>query len=109
VCAPCHGKTAEPSMGNCGDCHQSGEKAASKRKISKWSVAKAFDHSTHGRDPRKSGETQCTVCHANVAKATKLDRLMYPRMKDCDSCHDGKHAFKTTGFRCYECHGAKAK
>jgi hypothetical protein len=29
--------------------------------------------------------------------------------EDCDGCHDGKHAFKTTGFECFKCHQVNEK
>jgi hypothetical protein len=29
-------------------------------------------------------------------------------MKSCGGCHDGEHAFKTTGFGCAKCHGVVA-
>jgi hypothetical protein len=28
-------------------------------------------------------------------------------MQGCGGCHDGKQAFKVTGFGCARCHGAR--
>lgn len=105
-CAPCHGHSAQPSMGECGDCHHRGaRKARIASRSTKWSVAALFAHDTHGRDPRKpQTETECTTCHTNVTKATKLAEVENPTMRSCGACHDGKSAFKATGFQCYRCH-----
>ncbi len=92
-------------MGNCGDCHALG--ADVKRRMpSEWSVARLYDHTEHGRDPRmkSKGETKCQTCHEGVAEADSLAVVVPPTMKSCDGCHDGGHAFKTTGFGCYRCH-----
>src|SRR6185436_11212482 len=48
------------------------------------------------------------TCHTQVAVAKDIVSLAPPRMADCDGCHDGRTAFKTTGFGCARCHGPKA-
>ncbi len=107
TCASCHGKTAEPAMGNCADCHGLGvTQGATTDHGSEWAVGPLFSHRNHGRDPRTSKETDCQQCHQNIAKATKVAEVINPPMRSCDGCHDGRQAFKTTGFGCYRCHGA---
>lgn len=115
VCAPCHGKSgaggAAPTMQTCGGCHTRDAKGGGGGKPrSAWSVAATFDHGDHDKDPRKgaSGAPTCTECHSTVAKATTIRAIKAPTMQTCDGCHDGKHAFKTTGFGCAKCH-AKAR
>jgi c(7)-type cytochrome triheme protein len=105
ACAPCHGKTAEPSMGTCDGCHRLGAGASeATAPASAWSVAAQFSHRAHGRTP--SGEvTPCVRCHTEIAKATTTAAVATPTMQCCEGCHDGKLAFKTTGFQCYRCHG----
>ncbi len=109
ACAPCHGKRAQPGMDRCGGCHALGASAPRAGKASPWSVAGRFRHETHGRDPRggqgAQRETRCRECHAKVASAARLTEIALPTMTSCDGCHDGQHAFKTTGFECARCHG----
>jgi c(7)-type cytochrome triheme protein len=109
TCASCHGKSASPSMGSCGGCHKLGEtKAASSPTATEWAVTEMFTHQIHGNDPRSSRtETDCTDCHAGIPNATKVADIKNPPMKACDGCHDGKYAFKTTGFECYRCHAVE--
>ena len=110
-CAGCHGKRgSSPSMGTCGGCHKLGEtRAASSTAAGDWSVTAMFSHSTHGSDPReRKTETSCLECHSTIAQATVLSEIRNPTMQSCDACHDGKSAFKTTGFNCYGCHGEAA-
>lgn len=109
-CAPCHARQEKPSMTNCGGCHRLGAKRARAEAMGgPWSVAKLFAHNTHGRDPRTpQTETECLTCHQGITKATKLAEVKNPTMKSCDTCHDGKAAFKTTGFQCYRCHSEEA-
>jgi c(7)-type cytochrome triheme protein len=106
ACAPCHGRSAQPGMDRCGGCHAMGAGAGRSRAPGPWSVAARFRHDTHARDPRRPGtETRCLECHAGVAAAARLDAIARPTMKSCAGCHDGRHAFKTTGFDCARCHG----
>jgi hypothetical protein len=112
TCAPCHGRTAAPAMASCGGCHTLGgpRGGGGAQPDSGWSVAARFSHRDHGRDPRSKGRTACVECHATVAKAERADPIPHPAMASCDGCHDGQHAFKTTGFDCHRCHGgAEAK
>lgn len=112
ACASCHGARAQPAIDRCGGCHASGAAAARPPPAGPWSVAARFRHETHGVDPRggKDGvrETRCTECHAGVEQAERLSQVRPPTMKSCGGCHDGKHAFKTTGFGCAKCHGVVA-
>ena len=98
----CHGGTTAPQMNDCKLCHK--KDAVDKAPVSAWSVAANFKHSTHANDPRSHQQTECKSCHANVATAVDLKTVTLPVMKSCDSCHDGKSAFKTTGFDCAKCH-----
>lgn len=112
ACAPCHGVRAQPAMDRCGGCHASGAEAARPPPAGPWSVAARFRHETHGVDPRggegAARETRCTECHAGVDQAERLSQIRPPTMKSCGACHDGTHAFKTTGFGCAKCHGVVA-
>lgn len=109
-CAPCHARDEQPRMSSCGGCHRLGaKKARVAARDSEWSVAALFAHTTHGNDPRPGqGETSCTTCHQQIKKARTLAEVKNPTMKSCDGCHDGKLAFKTTGFQCYRCHSEEA-
>lgn len=109
-CAPCHARQSQPTMTRCGGCHIMGAKRARAKAVGgPWVVTKLFAHDTHGRDPRKAQtETSCVACHQGITKATKLAEIKNPTMRSCDTCHDGKFAFKTTGFQCYRCHSETA-
>jgi c(7)-type cytochrome triheme protein len=98
----CHGGPSAPQMTDCKLCHKT--EAAGRAPASEWSVAATFKHSTHATDPRNKSATACALCHAEVPNATDLKTLKLPEMKLCDSCHDGKTSFKTTGFECARCH-----
>lgn len=101
-CAPCHDKAQQPAMTACAGCHAS--TAPARAPASVWSVAATFQHATHVEDPRSHGKTSCVECHASVATATDLASIRAPAMPTCDGCHDGAHAFKSTGFQCARCH-----
>ncbi len=120
ACATCHIKpvtASAPMMSNCKACHQlsvAGSAAASgtptttapDQQVSAWSVAGNFAHTSHSRDPQKAGVApNCTECHAGVVRATTLRSITAPTMQSCDRCHNGRDAFKTTGFDCVRCHG----
>ena len=98
----CHGGTEAPSMTDCRLCHKT--QAPATRPRSAWSVAATFKHVTHATDPRTHNASRCIECHANAAAANDLASITAPAMKQCDGCHDGKAAFKTTGFECARCH-----
>lgn len=98
----CHGGNQAPAMNDCRLCHKATK--AERAPVSEWTVAATFKHSIHGTDPRTKGQTSCTSCHNTVKEATDLKSLKLPAMKQCDSCHDGKTSFKTTGFECAKCH-----
>jgi hypothetical protein len=102
ACAPCHGKNQPPSMNDCQMCHK--KQPIARAAVSDWTVAKNFAHASHAVDPRTKQPTPCVGCHASVAQATDLASIKAPTMASCDSCHDGKAAFKTTGFECARCH-----
>lgn len=110
ACAGCHAKNNEPRMSSCGSCHALGGKSGKEKRAepSEWNVRAKFTHDSHGRDPRKSQPTSCVSCHRSVPKASTLAEVKPPKMEYCDGCHDGNHAFKTTGFGCHRCHGGKA-
>jgi c(7)-type cytochrome triheme protein len=107
VCGSCHQGGMEPNMNDCGSCHKLGYQASQRKGASKYSVRARFDHSDHDRDPRSKGgpAPDCKTCHVGLEKATTLAEVIPPTMRSCDSCHDGKLAFKTTGFGCVKCHG----
>ena len=114
ACATCHVKPAAastPTMSNCKACHQMSSTTATtattaNRPASVWSVASNFAHTSHSRDPQKAGAAPtCTECHASVVRATALSNIAAPTMQSCDRCHNGREAFKTTGFDCVRCHG----
>jgi hypothetical protein len=98
----CHGGNSAPQMSDCKLCHKN--EASERMAVSEWSVVATFKHSTHATDARNKQQTQCALCHAEVPNATELKTLRLPVMKLCDSCHDGKTSFKTTGFECARCH-----
>lgn len=110
ACSGCHARSNQPVMTDCGGCHALGGKGAGVgARESEWVVGELFAHNTHSRDPRKPGaEPACTGCHADITKATSLATIKNPTMRSCDGCHDGKYAFKTTGFQCYRCHAETA-
>ncbi len=109
VCGSCHQGAMQPRMGDCGSCHKLGSLANRRKLASKFSVRARFDHGDHYRDPRSKAAVapapSCTTCHAGLKGATTLAEVIAPTMRSCDTCHDGKLAFKTTGFGCVKCHG----
>jgi hypothetical protein len=58
-------------------------------------VRRAFDHRAH------PGE--CTGCHSNL-HGSDVVKLATPPKQACESCHEGKTAFKLTGTTCTRCH-----
>lgn len=110
-CSSCHGRTTQPAMSECGACHALGQAKPKQGGASgDWAVSGMFEHKTHEKDPRSSrSETICTECHGAISDATKLAEIKNPTMQSCDGCHNGKIAFKTTGFACYNCHGSPGK
>lgn len=108
TCAPCHAADAAPRMTECASCHRLGQSLgtlAPRDPSFPWYVRPQFRHATHGQDPRTGQPTSCLLCHDQVVSANRLAELGRPRMAQCDACHDGKLAFKTTGFGCARCHG----
>lgn len=103
ACAQCHNKQKNPPMTECAACHLRGAQGA-KPPASEWSVAHTFKHETHAVDRRNGGKTACAECHDRVATAKDLASIPMPKMQRCDGCHDGKVAFKSTGFGCARCH-----
>jgi c(7)-type cytochrome triheme protein len=93
LCGFCHKAKAKPGMDACAACHQ----GVATKTVAAWSVAGRFRHDTNHR----SG---CESCHRQAGASD----LTPPTMEGCGtSCHDGKTAFKVTGFGCARCHGAK--
>lgn len=105
-CAPCHGKGQAPVMTACAACHV--KTAPAHAPASEWSVVATFKHAQHAQDPRNNSATACVGCHATVATAAQLVQIKPPDMPRCDGCHDGTHAFKSTGFQCAKCHTKSA-
>jgi len=105
ACVTCHAHGQAPAMTDCKSCHA--RTRPSQLAASAWSVAATFEHARHAIDPRTRRATACIECHTQVAAARDMTGVTAPRMADCDGCHDGKTAFKTTGFGCARCHGAK--
>ena len=106
ACASCHGSRARPAMTECAACHA--RTAPGHAAVSAWSVATTFKHATHAADPRTARPTPCVECHATIAGAKNLASVAAPTMQRCDGCHDGKLAFKSTGFGCARCHARGA-
>lgn len=106
-CGSCHQGAVKPGMSDCGTCHSFGVAATQQLTDSRYTVGARFRHATHQVDPRKNtGEAPgCQLCHSAVSKAETLSQLRSPTMQSCDACHDGKTAFKTSGFGCVKCHG----
>jgi c(7)-type cytochrome triheme protein len=108
ACAGCHGRGEGPPMTQCATCHVSTPPA--KRPATEWSVRATFPHKKHENDPRGSNRTTvCAECHSEVKNAKDLASIKAPTMAGCESCHNGKNAFKTTGFECSRCHSAPPK
>lgn len=108
-CVGCHGKTARPAMNECGSCHRTSAPQRAGR--SEWSVAAQFakrdGHAKHAIDKRTNRPAQCLDCHAGVQRAKTLAQIKPSTMLECDAaCHNGKTAFKTTGFECARCHAS---
>ena len=102
ACAPCHGKGQAPTMNDCQMCHRN--KPIERAPKSDWAVTKNFKHDIHAIDPHTKQATPCLQCHTSIPQATDLVTVTAPPMKQCEGCHDGKAAFKTTGFECARCH-----
>ncbi len=108
VCGSCHQGGLHPLMSECGECHKLGYQDKLRKDRSAYTVRVRFEHSDHDRDPREKGRgsaPDCKTCHTDVAQASTLAEIPSPTMESCDACHDGKLAFKTTGFGCVKCHG----
>ena len=110
-CVGCHGKTAKPAMNECNACHVKDQPQKATR--GEWSVTAQFEkakgHAKHATDKRSGRPAQCVDCHAGVQKAKTLAEIKPATMMECDAaCHNGKTAFKTTGFECARCHSRVA-
>lgn len=108
-CVGCHGKTARPAMNECGACHLKDKPAGAAR--SEWAVTAQFEkangHAKHAIDKRSNRPAQCFDCHPGVRTAKTLAQIKPTTMAECgDACHNGRTAFKTTGFDCSKCHSA---
>ena len=106
-CVGCHGKGQGPPMNRCGACHL--KDAPQKAPTTEWTIAAAFEkhkvHTKHLNDPRTGKQAQCLDCHSSVKNAKNLSQIKRSTMQECDAaCHNGKTAFKTTGFECARCH-----
>jgi c(7)-type cytochrome triheme protein len=106
ACAQCHNKQQRPSMNECAACHL--RSAPAHAQAGPWSVRATFKHETHGTDKRNGRQTACVDCHDTIATAKDLASVQMPKMQRCDTCHDGKTAFKSTGFGCARCHARVA-
>jgi c(7)-type cytochrome triheme protein len=112
-CASCHEATAKPEMLKCGACHtfsSSIPAVAGERAAPEWRVTAKFRHETHRTDARTTppGALDCQACHPGVSDAGPGQKPPSPKMAGCAStCHDGKVAFKATGFGCVRCHGSE--
>ncbi len=91
LCGKCHLKNSKPGMDSCLSCHVT----VAAKAAGAWSVVGRFRHDQNHR-------SACSNCHRSPITAPELTT---PAMEDCGSCHDGKRAFKTTGFGCARCHG----
>ncbi|MEO8699084.1 MAG: cytochrome c3 family protein [Kofleriaceae bacterium] len=103
ACSQCHGKGAPAhDMTECAKCHT--QTPPQRAAVSEWSVAATFVHEKHAQDPKTKKGTQCVTCHADVKASKDLASIKKPKMASCDTCHDGKSSFKTTGYECARCH-----
>jgi len=103
ACAECHGKGPPAhAMTECDKCHT--RNAPTRQAPTEWSVAATFVHTKHSSDPRSRRATVCTGCHKTVGTAKTLAEVARPTMESCEGCHNGKGAFKATGFECSRCH-----
>jgi c(7)-type cytochrome triheme protein len=102
ACAPCHSRGQPTSMTMCASCHV--QAASARAGASEWSVRATFSHQQHATDPRSRAAARCTECHKQIGAAKDLASIKPPPMADCEGCHNGKLAFKTTGFDCARCH-----
>jgi cytochrome c7-like protein len=119
LCSSCHEAVATPKMLDCGGCHHLVAGMASSGAGMKdqgsmmWRVKAKFSHATHRTDTRKGKKSTaplaCKECHGDVENAGQGQTAMHPTMEGCaKTCHDGKIAFKTSGFGCTKCHGEDA-
>jgi c(7)-type cytochrome triheme protein len=111
LCVRCHGGTTRPGMSECVACHRLGfAPERFTRDAYAWTVSASFSHAGHRADPRAKGaETPCVLCHPAVGGTMAARDIRPPAMASCDPCHDGKQAFKTTGFECFRCHAGQAR
>jgi hypothetical protein len=116
LCSSCHEAVANPKMLDCAGCHRLAGSAAQAEGAgvtadgTTYRVKAKFSHVTHRFDQRlgkeKSVPLACKECHGDVEQAGPGQAIPHPKMAECaKSCHDGKIAFKTTGFGCTKCHG----
>jgi hypothetical protein len=82
-------------MEACSSCHAP---VAAKARAP-WSVGARFRHDQNHR-------AACESCHRAPSGAPDLTA---PRMAGCGQCHDGKQAFKVTGFGCAKCHATEPR
>ena len=121
-CASCHEALSPPRMTECEACHvRPGEALAPPASGPEWRVRDKFDHDDHRVDVRTADAVSatgqgwdryardsaealpCADCHRDVRTADGVPPR--PGKPDCTGCHDGDHAFKTSGFECARCHG----
>jgi hypothetical protein len=90
---------AVTSLSDCQKCHVSVTIARQQSAQRPWATRDRFPHDESHR-PRG-----CPDCHLKQGAPD----LVPPTMTLCaEQCHDGKKAFKVTGFGCFRCHGAKS-
>ena len=99
ACIACHQVTGGPApqMTRCDGCHRAGRSDAreQQRAADPWSVRRAFEHDAH--------PGACTSCHVDLHGGDVV-KLATPAKQTCESCHEGKTAFKLTGTTCMRCH-----
>lgn len=108
-----------PSVQKCVGCHQSIRRRNSPeiRKVFKyWEEKKSipwirvYDKADYIYFPHKrhvKAGVRCQECHGDVANMERINRVNYPGMGWCLSCHKNRH--KTKGgprgpIDCWECH-----
>jgi hypothetical protein len=100
LCGQCHKEGSRITLADCQRCHvwrATPRQAAGRRP---FSTRARFRHDEAHRAER------CESCHHTAGAAD----LTPPTMAGCaDRCHDGKTAFKVTGFQCVRCHGPRTQ
>jgi hypothetical protein len=97
LCGDCHKPGTKLTMSGCGSCHVP-LATVQPTETRPFSTRERFKHDAQHR-------AKCEQCH----RAGSEPDVSPPTMAGCGDCHDGKKAFKVTGFGCARCHGHSKK